>query len=33
MATDKYTVEIVDSDGNSSRLVLPGFALDSTQEK
>ena len=33
MATDKYTVEIVDSDGNSSKLVLPGFALDSTQEK
>jgi len=33
MATDKYNVEIVDSDGNSSRLVLPGFALDSTQEK
>jgi len=33
MATDKYTVEIVDNDGNSSKLVLPGFALDSTQEK
>lgn len=33
MVGEKYTVEIVDSDGNMSKLVLPGFALDSTQER
>lgn len=33
MAVEKYTVEILDSDGNSSKLVLPGFAMEATQEK
>lgn len=33
MAADKHTIKIIDKDGNQSEVTLPGFALDSTQEK
>lgn len=33
MAADKHTIKITDKDGNQSEVTLPGFALDSTQEK
>lgn len=33
MAADKHTIKIVDKDGNQSEVTLPGFAMDSTQEK